>query len=204
MRMTATPCSARRSHEVEHLLGLGDAERGGRLVEDDDARLLQHGAGDRDGLALAAGEATTPSAAPTSRCAPTATAACRRPPSPCGPRRRCRRESPRGRGTCSARCRGCRTARGPGRRPRCRGAAASRGVCRSRVRAVDEHLALVVGLHAGEALDEGGLAGAVVADQGGDLAGVDLEVDALEDADRAERLLHADQFDDRRPCSCRV
>ena len=51
--------------EIEHLLGLRDAERGGRLVEDDHARLLQDGAGDRDGLALAAGEATRPSGAPT-------------------------------------------------------------------------------------------------------------------------------------------
>ena len=54
--------------------------------------------------------------------------------------------------------------------------------------AVEAHLALVVGLHAGETLDEGRLAGAVVADEGGDLAGVGLEVHALEHADRAETL----------------
>ena len=41
--------------------------------------------------------------------------------------------------------------------------------------AVELHLALVVGLHAGEALDQGRLAGAVVADERGDLAGVGLE-----------------------------
>ena len=42
--------------ELEHLLGLGDAERGGRLVEDDEPRVPHDGAGDRDRLALAAGE----------------------------------------------------------------------------------------------------------------------------------------------------
>ena len=43
--------------EVEDLLGLGDAERGGRLVEDDELAVPQHGAGDRDRLPLAAGQA---------------------------------------------------------------------------------------------------------------------------------------------------
>ena len=43
--------------EVEHLRGLGDAERGGGLVEQHDLGVPEHGLGDRDGLALAAGEA---------------------------------------------------------------------------------------------------------------------------------------------------
>ena len=43
--------------EVEHLPRLGDAERGRRLVEDDDAGVPHHGTADRDGLALAAREA---------------------------------------------------------------------------------------------------------------------------------------------------
>jgi hypothetical protein len=51
--------------QVEHLLGLRDAEGGGRLVEDDDARLLQDRRGDRDGLALSARERRDPSGAPT-------------------------------------------------------------------------------------------------------------------------------------------
>ncbi len=52
----AVPALAQPLDEVEHLGGLRDAERGGRLVEDDDARLADERPGDRDGLALAAGE----------------------------------------------------------------------------------------------------------------------------------------------------
>ncbi len=44
-------------HELEHLAGLGHAERGRRLVEDHEARVPHHRARDRDRLALAAGEA---------------------------------------------------------------------------------------------------------------------------------------------------
>ena len=43
--------------QVEHLLGLGHAEGGGRLVEDHELGVPQHGAGDRHGLALTAREA---------------------------------------------------------------------------------------------------------------------------------------------------
>ncbi len=43
-------------HQVEDLGGLLDAEGGGGLVEDDELGLAQHGAGDRHGLALTAGE----------------------------------------------------------------------------------------------------------------------------------------------------
>ena len=46
-------------------------------------------------------------------------------------------------------------------------------------RPVEEDLAGVVGLRAGETLDQGRLAGAVVADERGDLAGVDLQVTPL-------------------------
>ena len=42
--------------ELEHLLGLRDAERGGRLVEDHEPGVPHHRAGDGDRLALAAGE----------------------------------------------------------------------------------------------------------------------------------------------------
>ena len=42
--------------EREHLLGLRDAERGGRLVEDHEPRVPHHGARDRDRLALTARE----------------------------------------------------------------------------------------------------------------------------------------------------
>ena len=53
---TPRPCSASRCDEREHLLGLRDAERGRRLVEDDEPRVPHHRARDRDRLALPAGE----------------------------------------------------------------------------------------------------------------------------------------------------
>src|SRR5690606_11331117 len=64
--------------------------------------------------------------------------------------------------------------------------------------ALEAHLAAVVGLHTGDSLDEGRLAGTVVADERGDLAGVRLEVDALQHADGAEALHDAGEFDEGR------
>ena len=100
------------------------------------------------------------------------------------------RTSPRARGRGSRPRRGCRTARGPGRRSRSRGARRRSGreivTCwpskrdRPRVGRVD----------AGDRLDERGLAGAVVADQRDDLAGLDLEVHVAERLDRPEALAH--------------
>ena len=63
---------------------------------------------------------------------------------------------------------------------------------------VEAHFAAVVGLHAGEALDESRLAGAVVADEGGDLSGVGLEVDTFEDIDGTEALDDSGQLDEWR------
>src|SRR5690606_14022805 len=62
--------------------------------------------------------------------------------------------------------------------------------------ALEAHDAAVVGLDAGEALDEGRLARAVVADERGDLAGEGLEVDALEHVDRAEALDDVGELDE--------
>ena len=56
IRMTASPCSRKPLDEREHLLGLRDAERGGRLVEDHELRVPHHRTRDRDRLALAARE----------------------------------------------------------------------------------------------------------------------------------------------------
>ena len=42
--------------EVDDLAHFGDAQRRGRLVEDDEVGVVVHGAADRDALALAAGE----------------------------------------------------------------------------------------------------------------------------------------------------
>ncbi len=47
---------AQAAHELEHLLGLRDAEGRGRLVENHKLRVPHHGAGDGDGLALATGK----------------------------------------------------------------------------------------------------------------------------------------------------
>ena len=94
--------------EVEHLAGLRDAQRRGRLVEQHDLGVPEHGLGDRHGLALAAGERRD-----------------RRPHRRHGAHRQRREGAPRGllhvglveqpglarargRGTCSGRCRGCR------------------------------------------------------------------------------------------------
>src|SRR3954470_13784686 len=45
------------AHQVEHLAGLGDAEGGGRLVEEHHLGVPQHRLGDRHGLSLATREA---------------------------------------------------------------------------------------------------------------------------------------------------
>ena len=77
----------------------------------------------------------------------------------------------RGRGTCSGRCRGCRTARGPGTRSRCRARRRRAGVRMWTGWPSQQDLAAVGRVDAGDALDEHRLAGAVVADQRGDLPG---------------------------------
>jgi hypothetical protein len=45
-------------------------------------------------------------------------------------------------------------------------------------------------LQAGDDLDQGGLAGPVLPDQGVDLAGLDVEADVLQRVDPAEALAH--------------
>ena len=62
---------------------------------------------------------------------------------------------------------------------------------------VDEHLARVGHERAGQGADEGGLAGAVVADDGDDLVGVHLQVDVDEGARGAVALGHPAQREDR-------
>jgi hypothetical protein len=61
--------------------------------------------------------------------------------------------------------------------------------------AVDEEVALGVPVQPRDDLDEGGLAGAVVAQHAGDLAGVHGEVHAVQGADVAVGLARAAQFD---------
>jgi hypothetical protein len=63
--------------------------------------------------------------------------------------------------------------------------------------AFEEHLAALCGLHAVHRLDQRGLAGAVVADQRDDLAAVNLEVDVGQRLDGAEALGDPPQREER-------
>ena len=67
--------------------------------------------------------------------------------------------------------------------------------------ALEPDLAGVEGVDAGDALDQGALAGAVVTDEGGDLAGVDLEVDTVQHLHRAEALV--DSREGQKWCAAR-
>ncbi len=64
----------------------------------------------------------------------------------------------------------------------------------------DGDLAAVDGVDAGDAFDQRRLAGAVVADEGADLAGVDGEIDLGEDLDGAEALGDAGEFEQHLRC----
>ena len=106
--------------------------------------------------------------------------------------------APRGRGTGSRRRRGCRTARGPGRRSRSPSCARVAGrVDRAPARRRSANSPSSAGPMPDDGLDERRLAGAVVADEGDDLAGVDVEVDAVERLHRAEALADAAQLEQR-------
>ena len=71
-------------------------------------------------------------------------------------------------------------------------------------RAVDQDLALGRLVDAGEDLDQRRLAGAVVAEEAMDLAGIDLDVDVAERDHRAEMLGDAAELDGRNACSSRA
>ena len=73
-----------------------------------------------------------------------------------------------------------------------------RAVDRDRL-AVEEDLAAVGVVDAGDALDQRRLAGAVVADERHHLAGAHLEVDVGERLDRAEVLRHSAKLEERLP-----
>ena len=89
------------AHEVEHLAGLGHAERGRRLVEDEQLRVPHHRLGDGDGLPLAARTGRPPSGAPTRAWSPTGSRASPGRRAPCSTRRaRSPDASAHGRGTC--------------------------------------------------------------------------------------------------------
>ena len=77
-------------------------------------------------------------------------------------------------------------------------AMASRGLRKVRGHAVDEDLALVRLQQAVELVHQGGLAGAVLAEQGVDLAGLDGQVDVVVGHQVAEALGDAAQFESQR------
>ena len=165
-----------------HLALLGHAERGGRLVHDDQPRVPENRAPDRHRLTLAAGERRHRRVEPRDveierrhRLARRlGHLACGRAPA----RSRTASSSARGRGKCWRRSTDCRRARGPDRSSRCR-CRAPPAASRIDTALVEQDLALVVAEHAGDRLDEGRLAGAVVAGERDDLARIDVERDAV-------------------------
>ena len=109
--------------QVEDLGRLGDAERRRRLVEQDDLRLAEQGAGDRDLLALPAGERPDLAAQAGDRHRQVREQLARlvlhaRLVELSARHARARAKSPRARGRGWRRRRGCRRAPGPGRRSR--------------------------------------------------------------------------------------
>ena len=56
MKIIATPLRCSDLHQVEEMVGLLRRQRRGRLVEDDDARLVEHGARDLHHLPLGGGQ----------------------------------------------------------------------------------------------------------------------------------------------------
>ena len=107
--------------------------------------------------------------------------------------------SPPGRGRGSRPRRGCRRAPGPGRRWRSR-VRSRPGADRSRPRSPSKRIAPEsIAVDPGDRLDQRRLAGAVVADQADDLAGVDVEVDPVQSLDRAEALACTPSTSSRAP-----
>ena len=112
---TVTPRSARRLIRSSTMRGLGDAERRGGLVHDDQLGLGHHRLGDGHRLALPTRQRGHRLADGLHGGHARVRPGSRAPRSPSWARRADRDAAPRGQGTCSGRCRGCRTGPGPGR-----------------------------------------------------------------------------------------
>src|SRR5581483_3724134 len=191
----AEPLLGEAAHEREHLLRLRDAERRRGLVEDHEARVPHHRTRDRNRLPLAARECRDPLADRADRRHAEA------------PERRARLRLPR------RLAQALETLRLPAQvhvlddvevvrereilvddlDPELRGLL--RAVHGHRL-AVEEELALVHRVDAGDALDERRLAGAVVADEGHHLALAHLEIDVGQGLDGAEGLRHSAQLEE--------
>ena len=193
------------AHEADHLLRLLDREMVGRLVEDHHLRLEMHGARDGDALPLAARQLADQRVGRAQmqvdvgdRADAFARASCfwssmPRPPtekrSGSRPMNRFRRSTWSAPSNCTGRSSRCR---GPSRRAAL--------AMRDRL-ALDQDLALVGLLHAGQDVDQGRLAGAVVADQPERLAALEVEGDALQRVDAGIPFVQIAHRDDRRRSS---
>ena len=184
--------------------GFGDAERGGRLVHENEFRPPRAGARDRHDLSLAAGERSQPTRRSAARFAMN-----RFSISPCVRKHRalvehvqeCRADrSVRGPDRHLPRRRDSRRAQGPDRRSRCPRARASAGEAKS-TRAPSNSIVPASGRqHAADDLDQSRLARAVVADKPGDLAVGKVHARRLQSDDRAETLVDRSARS-RRPAS---
>ena len=187
---------ALRLHAREHReqpLDLAFFQRRRRLVQDEDAALPAQRLGDRDELPLGEAERSDRpvGVGRQSRAGPARRA----------PRRACARDRPAASGP------NRRTGRSPSamfsaidsagtRRSSCGmvtmpAAMASRGLAKCRAAPSTANRAAVGTPDAAENADQRGFAGAVLADDGMDFAGADVEVDAVERDRRAEMLGHA-------------
>ena len=204
MSTTASPCSASRRTSSSTCSRLGDAERGRRLVEDDDAGVPHHRASDRDRLTLAARQARDRLTDRADRRHAKALQRLGRP----GLHRRLL-EAPETVVDLAAEVHVLHDVEVVAQRevlvddldPEPGGVL--RPVDRDLL-AVEVDLAGVERVDAGDALDQRRLAGAVVADERHDLARAHLEVDVDERLDRAEALRDAARLERRRRRGGRV
>ena len=201
--ITTTPSSRSRRRRIRSrtCAVCGDAERRRRLVEQHHLRLAEQRAGDRDLLALAAGEGPDLAAQAGDR------------------HRQVREQVRRSRAPSSPRRAGAKTLPGArrdllaaeeevgddvevvaerevlvdGRDPQC---GRVLGLGDRDLLAVEADRAVVGGVDAGDRLHQRRLAGAVVADEADDLAGVDGEVDPVQRLDRAESLADSLQLEE--------
>src|SRR6478752_4473583 len=190
---------AGRSRVLQHHAGLLDAEGRGRLVEDEHAGAEVDGAGDRDALALAAREGAdglVDVLDDDAHLAQLLVGDALHVGDPQGGER----APPAGQLGAEEEVAPHLHERDDGEVLVDRRDAVVEGLARRReadLLAVDLHRALVVRVEAGHDLDQGRLAGAVVAEDAGHLAGAHREVDALEGADGAVRLADVLHLDER-------
>ena len=187
---------AKALDELEDLVRLGDAEGGRRLVEEHDLVVPQHGPGDRHGLALAAGQAgdQDPDARDLDREAPQDLDGLLLHRDLVEPAQRAARTrlATEVEVADDVEVVAQREVLVDGRDPERRRI----GWTRDRDdAALPQERAFVGSVDAADQLDERRLAGAVVADQRDDLAGVDVELDVGQRLDRPEAFADPTQLE---------